>query len=281
MEKKKPLTKECYLEESGKVPLIKFYALDQIPHVELVFSTRKGGVSKGALSTLNLGFDRGDEKENVRENYRRVCETIGAKTQDLVLSDQIHETEVKYVTREDACHDTIEKKLKGIDGMITDVKGLCLATSYADCVPLFLIDPVKTVIGSSHSGWRGTVGRIGEKTVKAMEEQFGSCAEDLIVVIGPSICQKCYEVSEDVIQEFQKTYSKEQIEEIAYCSQEKEKKYQLDLWKANELQFLDVGIPKENIHVSGYCTCCHSDLLFSHRATGGKRGNLNGFLMIK
>lgn len=91
--------------------------------------------------------------------------------------------------------------------MITNVPGLTLATFYADCVPLYFVDPVKRAIGLSHSGWRGTVGKIGKKTVERMEETYGSNPADIRAVIGPSICQDCYEVSVDVIDEFRQAFS--------------------------------------------------------------------------
>ena len=275
------LKEECYLEHSDTVPLIRFEAFRRFGFINAAFSTRFGGVSKDYLSELNFGFDRGEEKETVIENYRLFCASMGIEAQSLVLSDQVHDTKLHVAGAEDACTDEIQKKLKGIDGLLTNQPELCLATSYADCVPLFFVDSEKKVIASSHSGWRGTVERMGAKTIEAMEKQFGCRKEDIVVVIGPSICQSCYEVSRDVIDAFLEHYKKEQVEKIAYCSDSERDKYQLDLWAANYLQLMDIGILEENIHVAGLCTCCNSKLLFSHRASKGKRGNLNGFISLK
>lgn len=274
------LEKECYLCTKHEVPLIRFHAFDDYEEVNAFFSTRFGGESTGYLSSLNLGFERGDSLETVERNYQRICKSAGIHAGNLVLSDQVHDTKIRYVTKEDSCMEQIKKKLKGIDGLVTDQREICLATSYADCVPLFFYDPVRHIIASSHSGWRGMVGKIGTKTIQKMHELFGTMAKDLIVVIGPSICADCYEVSVDVIEEFEKKYTPEQMKEIAYCSDVPKKKYQLNLWKANELQFLDAGVKKENIHLSGLCTCCNPKLLYSHRASKGKRGNLNGFISL-
>lgn len=199
---------------------------------------------------------------------------------NIVLSDQVHDTKVMYVDRTYTAGVELEKKLSGIDGMVTDIPGIILATSYADCVPLFFADPVKKVIASSHSGWRGTVGFIGSKTIKKMEQQFGSSPGDIECIIGPSICQDCYEVSEDVINGIKRVYPENTWKDIFYCKNTTEKKYQLDLWAANFHQLLLAGLKKENIHISGLCTCCNNMVLFSHRASEGKRGNLNGFIMI-
>lgn len=276
------LTKqECYLEHTDTVPLIRFEAFRGLDFINAAFSTRFGGVSEGYLSELNFGFERGETKENVVENYKLFCASMGLEAKNLVLSDQVHDTKVHVAMQEDACGDEIKKKLKGIDGLLTNQPELCLATSYADCVPLFFVDGKKGVIASSHSGWRGTVERMGAKTIAAMQRKFNSQTEDIIAVIGPSICQSCYEVSQDVIDAFTKNYDKEWMNVISYCSDIENKKYQLDLWAANYLQLKEAGVLEKNIHVAGLCTCCNNRLLFSHRASKGKRGNLNGFISIR
>ncbi len=271
----------CYLDESGEVPFIRFSVFDDFSWLSFVFSTRFGGVSEGCFKSLNFGYGRGDDDFNVRENYKRVCQALGGDYKRLVLSDQIHETRVEYADESFTAGEDIEKRFNGIDGMVTDIKGLILTTSYADCVPLFFVDISKRVIGSSHSGWRGTVGMIGRKTVEKMEELFNSRPEDIICVIGPSICQKCYEVSSDVIDEIENVYPNETWEDIFYKNDNVSDKYKLDLWAANYHQMRLAGLSKDNIYVSGLCTCCNSSVLYSHRASNGKRGNLNGFIMLK
>lgn len=271
----------CVVDDADEVPVIRFTPFQKYDWINMGFSTRLGGVSKGHLASLNLGFDRGDKRENVCENYRRICKAMNSSYENLVFSDQVHDTKVIYADSSLTAGKNFEKKLKGIDGLVTDISGLILATSYADCVPLFFADPVRKAIGSSHSGWRGTVGFIGEKSVRKMESQFKSNPEDIICVIGPSICQNCYEVSKDVIDEIKKAYPQNTWNDIFYYKSDEgfDKKYQLDLWAANYHQLILVGLKKENIYVSGLCTCCNSTVLFSHRASGGQRGNLNGFIM--
>lgn len=288
IQKKKPYSlwysgKEAYLDDIGLLPLIRFTACQEYEWMDLAFSTRLGGISTGHLGSLNLGWDRGDTRETVCENYRRVCKALGTDYRKLVLSDQVHDTKIIYADEHCCGGEEIAKKQKGIDGLITDIPGLVLATSYADCVPLFFIDPVKRRIASSHSGWKGTVARMGMKTVKKMEEQ-GSQPKDVIVIIGPSICQDCYEVSEDVAMQFRKEYGQTDCVDIlaeGRVTEEEEQKYQLDLWAANWHQLAAAGILPEHIHISGVCTCCNQELLYSHRASHGKRGNLNGFMFIR
>lgn len=270
----------CRLEWAGEVPLLRFAPFDDLSFVNAAFSTRFGGVSKGCLGEMNLGFSRGDSQEVVAGNYRIFCMAMGADWEKLVLSDQVHDTEVKGVAGEDACGEEIRKKLQGIDGLCTDVPGLCLATSYADCVPLLFVDGIHRAIASSHAGWRGTAAKMGARTVNEMGVCFGSRPEDLVAVIGPSICRDCYEVDEEVVSAFEKSYGQEQMAEIAYPG-ERPGKYQLDLWAANYLALKEAGIPPERIHVSGVCTCCHSMLFYSHRASRGNRGNLNAFMALR
>ena len=244
------------------------------------FSTRLGGVSTEHLSSMNLSFSRGDQEENVRENFRRIADAIGFTPEDLVFSDQTHTTNIRVVTEADRGKGfTKPLDYTDVDGLITDVPGLVLATFYADCVPLYFVDLIRKAVGLSHSGWRGTVHKIGKITVQAMADQYGSRPEDIVAIIGPSICQDCYEVSEDVILEFQKYYREDCQSELYY--RKENGKYQLNLWRANEIVMEEAGILPENIHTTQWCTCCNPELLYSHRASKGKRGNLAAFLGLK
>ncbi len=166
-----------------------------------------------------------------------------------------------------------------MDGLITNDKQVVLMIFFADCVPLFFYDPVRQAIGASHSGWRGTVMRMGARTVEAMQREFESAPEDIYAVIGPSICQDCYEVSEDVIEAFRKEFPREQWGTL--WEEKENHKYQLNLWETNRILLEEAGIPREQIEVSGYCTCCHADVLFSHRVTNGRRGNLSGIISLE
>lgn len=244
------------------------------------FTTRLGGVSQGDCASMNLSFTRGDREEDVRENFRLIGDTLGIDMNKAVLSHQVHKTEIHVVQKEDCGRglDPEKKPFVEIDGLITKEKGIPLVTFYADCVPLLFYDPNKKVIASSHSGWRGTVAKIGAKTVEKMEKEMGCARENILAVVGPSICQDCYEVSEDVAKEFEKIFSREQYEEIIL--DKKNGKYQLDLWKANEFILLEAGIRKENLAVTDLCTCCNPKVLFSHRASHGKRGNLSAILCL-
>lgn len=242
------------------------------------FSTRLGGVSKGYFSSMNLSFQRGDREEDVRENYKRIGEAIGFSPENLVFSDQIHEDTIYSVTKDDCGKGYTKELLKGNDGLVTNERQVPLVTFYADCVPIFFYDPVKEVIGMAHSGWRGTVKRIGCKMLSKMQTEYGSKVEDILVVIAPSICKDCYEISEDVANKFKKEMK--EIPTELYLEEKGNGKYQLDLWKVNEEMLLRAGVQREHLAVTDLCTCCNPELFFSHRASEGKRGNLAGFMML-
>lgn len=268
------------VKEAGEVTYLTYPAFEKLEGIIHGFSTRLGGVSRGIYSSMNLSFTRGDEEEAVKENYRRIAQAIGFRTDDIATSDQTHTANVRKVTEADRGKGiTVPRDYQDVDGMVTNVPGLVLTTFYADCVPLYFADPVKRVIGLSHSGWRGTVAKIGKVTVEKMKEEYGCHPEDILAAIGPSICQDCYEVSEDVIEEFKTAFAGEYQERLYY--KKKNGKYQLNLWETNRLIFLEAGIPEANISMPGICTCCNPEFLFSHRASHGKRGNLAAFLGLK
>ena len=275
------------LREKNGVPFLAFEKWEEIPWLVHGFSTRLGGVSKGIYASMNLSFTRGDKEEDVRENYRRIAASMGFSPEDIVTTDQTHTTNIRLVTSADKGKGVVRPKdFSDVDGLITSEPGIALATFYADCVPLLFVDPVRRAVGLSHSGWRGTAQGMGARTAEAMRKAFGSRPEDLLVGIGPSICRDCYEVSEDVADAFRMLFSEEGFQNLSIrlhdvLSAKGNGKYQLDLWKANEAVCLSAGIQPQHISVTDVCTCCNPDRLFSHRASGGKRGNLGMFVMLK
>lgn len=267
-------------KQINEVLYLSYPLLENTGLVKHGFSTRIGGVSEGIWDSMNLSFTRGDNEECVRENFKRMAEAIGVEADSLVFAVQTHTTNVRKVTIEDKGKGIIcPLDYQDVDGLITNEPGICLTTFYADCVPLFFIDPAHKAIGLSHSGWRGTVGKMGKATLETMAEEFGTNPKDVIVAIGPSICQDCYEVSEDVIDKFKEVFREKYWADLFY--QKENKKYQLNLWKANEIILKEAGVLDENIAVTNVCTNCNSDVLFSHRATGGARGSLAAFMSLK
>lgn len=267
-----------YVDWNAEIPVIQYKSLEATGCVYHGFSTRLGGVSKGIYHSMNLSYTRGDDAKSVDENFERFCTSIHMDWKKICSTDQTHTANVRVVTEEDMGHGIQRpKKYFDIDGQVTNVPGIPLISYHADCVPLFFVDPIKKAIGLSHSGWKGTVARIGANTIKAMTENYGSNPEDIITVIGPSICQKCYEVSKDVADAFQAEF---RVSDTLIYKKENEK-YQLNLWEANKQVMLDAGILPEHITVTKWCTGCHPERLWSHRKSGNDRGSLAAFLCLK
>lgn len=275
----------------GDVPFLSFQALDETGLFTNAFSTRLGGVSEGCYSTMNLTYAKpGEKPEHVLENYRRISGAVGFDMERAVVSQQTHTTNVMAVTEADHGKGVVrERGYTDVDGLVTDVPGLTLVTFYADCVPLYIADPVHRAIGLSHSGWRGTVHRMGQVTIRKMQALYGSRPEDLICCIGPSICGDCFEVGGEVAEEFSRSFGEANADQLIRDALHQplqeavsvSDKYYVDLWKANELVFLESGVTRDHIFTTNICTRCNPELLWSHRIFGEKRGNLAAFLTIR
>lgn len=283
--------------EAGEVEYLTFPLLSAQRGITHGFSTRRGGVSRDIYASMNLSFTRGDQEQNVQENFRRMAAALGTDVQHMVCTFQTHTTNIRRVYAADGGRGIVrERGYTDVDGLVTDDRELCLVCFFADCVPLYFVDRAHGAIGLAHSGWRGTAAGMGRHMVERMGQEFGTRPRDLAAVVGPSICRDCYEVSEEVAEQFREMEgsildSREMLEELTarrvyphgqILTPGREKgKYQLDLWLANLLILLAAGIPVSQIQVTDVCTCCNSGYLFSHRASGGKRGNLAAFLMMR
>ncbi len=267
--------------EKEGVPYLSFDALDRTGLVINGFSTKLGGVSRGDCASMNFSYNRGDAPENVLENFTRMAAALGVDRDRMTVSWQTHTVNVRRMTRADEGKGVIiPRDYRDVDGMITDVPGQTLVTFYADCVPLYFVDRTHRAIGLSHSGWRGTVKAMGQETIKAMKEAFGTRPEDLVVCIGPSICKDCFEVGEEVVEEFREAFAP-RWHSVLFAEGRAPGKYQLDLWKANEILFLEAGLRNDQIHTANICTMCNYEVLFSHRKAGARRGTLAAFLCLK
>ena len=263
------------------VPVIGFETYRNYTWLTHGFSTRYGGVSDGIYKSMNLSFSQGDDESRVLKNHGILAKTMGVELADMVHSHQTHTTNVLRVTREHAGMGfTVTRNFHDVDGFVTDVPGLMLVTAYADCVPLYFADTRLHVIGLSHSGWRGTVNNMAQATVDKMSYEFGSRPCDIAAFIGPSICASCYEIGDDVARNFRDRYGAESEKILTKKEAASEDKYYLNLHAANRINMLNAGISPQNIHVTDICTCCNPELLFSHRASKGKRGGLCGYMMI-
>ncbi len=268
-----------HVHRSEDVVYLTWPRLEELPFIRHAFSTRLGGVSKDYLASMNLSFTRGDAHDNVIENYRRFSNAVGFETWQIVCSDQTHTTNIRIVDEKDMGKGIVKSRdYQDVDGFMTNVPGPVLTTFFADCVPIYLIDPEHQAIALVHSGWRGTVGNIGGKAVKMMGEVYGTKPEEVLAAIGPSICGACYEISKDVADQFQEAYAAEDYHTM--MRDDKNGKYHLDLWAACRCNLENSRVRPDHILNPNLCTCCNPDLLFSHRASKGRRGNLAAFLQI-
>ena len=277
-------TEKMLVDTKKGVTYLQFPSLKDIDFIDHIFSTRLGGVSKGCYSEMNLSYTRGDEKEAVDENYRRIADVMGhgRTLEDFVLTFQTHTTNVMVVSEKDRGKGPfIDRDYTDIDGLITNVPGIILGTFHADCPPIYFVDPVNKAIGLSHSGWKGTKGNIAGATLKKMQENYGTSASDCICAIGPSICGDCYEIGQDVAEQFAEAFTEEELKENGILVPYPNGKYRLFLWNAIKLCLMKAGVKEGNIIVTDICTRCNPELLFSHRIHGEKRGNLCAFLEIK
>lgn len=272
-----PKTKTLTSSQVGKVLYYSFPSFDKIPFVRHGFSTRLGGVSEGTFASMNLSFTRGDDPAAVRENFDRFCAAIRVNAEDVVISAQTHTANVKIVTAEDRGRGiTREKEYNDVDGLITNDPNVVLCTQYADCVPLFFVDPVKRVVATSHAGWRGTASGIAAVTVDKMVEEFGCRREDILAGIGPSIGHCCFEVDRPVYEAFCQV----PVFDEGCFTADPNDKYHINLQETNRRWMLKSGLLAENITVTDLCTKCHPDIFWSHRVTADARGSLAAFIAI-
>ncbi|MBQ1389066.1 MAG: peptidoglycan editing factor PgeF [Clostridia bacterium] len=266
------------LNINNAVPFLTFKVLDQIPFVTHAFSTRMGGVSTDEFTSMNMSFARGDKDENVIENYKRLCAAVGVSFESLTASAQDHHTFVRRVTAENCgVGITRPKDIQSVDALVTNEPGVTLVTYFADCTPLLFVDAKNKAIAAAHAGWRGTVGEIGRLTIEKMIGEFSTDPGDLIVTVGPAIGKCCYEVDEPVADEFRKLH----LDSEKFIYEKDGGKYMIDLLEANTQIIMKTGVPRENITKSDICTRCSSDMVWSHRATGGKRGGMCALLAVK
>lgn len=263
------------LVKKGELCYYKVDSFEKTGMVEHCFTTKLGGVSKGGYESLNLRLSSCDSLENVLRNYDIICAELGIKKEELVLSKQVHETNIVDVTSEYKGNGiSFENRFTSADALVTNESNVPLVTFYADCVPVYLLDTQKAVLALVHSGWKGTIGRIAEKTVRHMAEKYGSMPENIIAAIGPSIRCCHYEVSEELADSFKEEFGDDVLVRNGA-------KPHLNLQKCVQKQLLNACIKPEAITDSGICTYCNKDIFYSHRHLGNERGTMAAIAMLK
>lgn len=268
MELSKPFAEMSYKE-------LMYMTAPTIPYNHC-FTSRLGGVSTGTLESLNLGENRGDSEENVRENYRRILEAMGLPQQKLCFTKQVHGREVRVVTDEDR-RELFTPAEYEADGIVTNVPNLPLICFTADCVPVLLCDEQAGVVGAIHCGWRSTVADILGNAVDKMIG-LGALPETICAAIGPAIDMCCFETGPEVPEGIDRLLGDDA--EGTYFPVGDKAKYMVDLKEANKRRLIQLGVLGKNISVSDECTFCNSHRYWSHRQTGGERGSQAALIVI-
>ncbi len=252
-------------------------AFDSITHF---VTSRKGGYSKNHFEGLNIGFNVGDDNWNVLRNRKILSGATNIPLDSFTFANQCHTSNIHFVGNPlRGCGAADEKSsLKNTDGMITSVPGICIAVEAADCVPILLYDSKEHVVAAVHAGWKGTISQIAAKAVENLIHCYGSKPADIFAGIGPSIGPCCYEVGQDVYNEYRYTgFSKKDI----IIPAQQQGKFFFNLWQANKNQLIELGVNPGNIETAAICTKCNSEKFFSARASGGKTGRSAAGIMLK
>ena len=241
-------------KHDGRLLYYQFEAFRDIEYIDHLFTTR-------------IGWDN----SNIRDNISRI---FNIPKSNIINTKQVHGIDIIVV---DSYMGSFRNHIdKEADGLITHIPNLLLTTSHADCVPIYILDRKKRIIGLAHGGWRGTYNNISGKMIEKFENIYGSKGIDILVGIGPSIGACCYEIGEDLFELFKIRYT--HLTDILI---QKNDRFFLDLWKLNCYQMMDRGIPKENIILSRACTSCNVDKFYSHRKEKGTKKRLIAAIGLK
>ncbi len=263
------------MTRKGPLKYLKAPSLEPFDFLIHAFCTRRGGVSEGLFSSLNVSDREGDDADSVRQNFERIASAFGFPPCTFLPIRQVHGDGIWILDREPV--PSGDKEPPQIDAVVTDRPAIALCIKTADCVPILLADPIRQVIGAVHAGWKGTALRIAEQTVDVFVHRFASSPRDILALIGPAINPCCYEVDSPV---FEALAGHPQSASFLDRMPDR-KRWMLDLPLANKIQLLDRGIRAENILSSDLCTSCRQDLFFSHRRDRGQTGRHLSFIMLR
>lgn len=256
-------------------PVLTYY--DMVPEVTAFSSTRHGGVSRGSYAELNVNRWCGDNPEAVASNRAALCQQLGISESRLVIPHQVHGTVTRIIADDffPLSANSKDTLLEGADAVMTNIPGVCVGVSTADCIPILLYDGEHRACCAVHAGWRGTVARIAEKAIREMAAAFGTRPQALKAVIGPGISLENFEVGDEVYSEFERAgFDMEPISR-------RYDKWHIDLWACNQRQLERTGVAHGNIRIAGVCTFAHADKYFSARRLGTESGRILSGIMIK
>ena len=260
------------------MPFLQSALLKKSGLVDHAFSTRIGGVSSGAMATLNMAFHTGDDQGRVIENRRRFFGHFKHGWEGIVSSIQVHGHDYKVVDHTNRGEGAQPSSAKyECDALVTEEPGLPITAYSADCMLIYFLAWDKSLVALAHAGWRGTLGGIGTKVVNYFEQKRHVDAAGIVAVFSPSICKKCYTVDDTVAMQFRAAG----YNENKYLEQVAPNRWQLDLSAVNYAQLLAAGLKVENIESDKFCTSCNPDLFYSYRRDRGETGRMLGFIALK
>lgn len=236
------------------------------------FSTRFGGVSNLPKDSLNLTHFKGDEKEHVEENRRRFLKAIGAEDTTVITARQTHSNErcfIKSIAQAKGAQ-------QECDALMTKLKGVLLGIQTADCLPVLIASPKTGMMAAIHAGWRGTAGRITERTMADLMLAYGVNTRECIAALGPVACVECYEIGEDVIERYKQEFRYWRNLVVNF---KESGKAHLDVRAANIQQLIYCGITEDRIYTAPYCTMHQNELFFSYRRESGGQPSKVGRLL--
>lgn len=263
------------IAQKASIKYLECCAEKELDFVIHAFCTRQGGVSGGSFASLNVSAREGDGNERVRVNFERIAEAFGISVSQFLLVHQVHRDGIWVL--DGGAPLSVHEPPPECDAVVTDRPGVALCIKTADCAPVFLVDPVRRAIGAVHAGWKGTALQIAGKAVGEMVGRFGTRPADLSAIIGPAIGPCCYEVDTGVYQ----AMSGHPERDSFFHTRREEGKWMLDLFLANRLQLIRSGVPAQSIRQTDFCTACHPEHFFSHRAQGGHTGRQLNFIMMR
>ena len=263
-------------KHANTVPLWSFQNLLPFKEISHFISTRNGGFSKPPYDSLNLGFHVGDNPETVLKNRQHLASALGIPLDNFTTARQVHGGNVVTVTKPGGAfhHGTA---IAETDAMVTNVPNICLMVLQADCVPMLFFDAEKKVIGATHAGWKGTLSKIAQNTVRVLQERFNCLPKDIYVGIGPSIGPCCYEVGAEIIS---KVKNSSDVYKGYISAMISENKGYFNLWEANKRQLIQMGVPEKNVEVAQICTRCNHDQFFSYRHQQKETGRFGSGIMF-
>lgn len=292
MEIKKSDNKEVFNLHCENIPFLSFDRLEKLGFPN-AYTTRyssfdeKFGIGEKGLRLARMKTESREECLPIIErNMSILAESLGTSLEKVCITNQKHTNHVLALREEDLGFGRQDLRFRNIDGLVTDVPNAMLVAYGGDCPSIYIVDPMKNVIGLVHAGWKGTLSRIPEVAIATMKIHYDCDPEEMYAAVGPGICENCYEMGDEIYEAFSLSWGKADTDLVMkkYPASDKScrdiigSKYHLDLWEANKLTLIKAGVPESHIYITNICTMCNCDIFYSYRA--GKMENEQQAILV-